>query len=152
MSNDHPIWQAEVERIYEAWREDKQPYDDFVDELPKRDRQLMILANLNYQVENGGFEQWIENGYGSQAKRVIKALYEINTEASLKAAELVEEAAEYIDFDSPCGSHIAVDDSEDEDEYEEVCNNLDKLDTVFYSINDKLVDDIEEWAVKILAK
>ena len=51
----------------------------------------VVLGNLNYQVENGGFKQWVSNGYCTAYQSVIEALTNIDTKASLKVKAMVEE-------------------------------------------------------------
>jgi hypothetical protein len=56
-------------------------YDWFIENLPREDwRAAVLLGNLNYQVENGGFEQWHYNGYVSQYERLRKYLEQVDCE------------------------------------------------------------------------
>ncbi|MFC3833420.1 DMP19 family protein [Deinococcus rufus] len=40
-----------------------QPFHLFMDTLGQRDRHLLLIQGLDSQVANGGFAQWIQNGY-----------------------------------------------------------------------------------------
>jgi hypothetical protein len=119
------IHQELMDAAYATWQDGKS-YDDFVFDLPANQRMAVLLGNLNYQVENGGFRQWVDNGYGAHAMDVRRVLDRIGTHAAYLVTNLVLIA------------HRADDDAD-----------LDKQDTAYYRINDQLMADAEAFFVRI---
>jgi len=61
MDKDHQILMDEV---YDLWRaEPTKKRLNIAESLSPLHKIAVQLGNLNYQVENGGFMQWIDNGY-----------------------------------------------------------------------------------------
>lgn len=79
--------QAVINDAYEAHYHD----DDtvFYARLGARERTAVLVQRLTGQVYNGGWAQWIYNGYGASYHETIAALHAINTPAALEAARLV---------------------------------------------------------------
>jgi hypothetical protein len=83
---EYPVWEMllkQAAQIEEQKREEhkkKYPKDhhryefDAIEELNKPQYYAWILSNLNYQVNNGGFHQWIDNGYSVEIEDLIKML------------------------------------------------------------------------------
>ena len=83
----YPACQAVMNRAYDLWQ--KYPdwtYSEFIDELSPADRSVVLIGNLNYQVENGGFSQWLTNGYGECVRELARALDAIG---AVRVAEMV---------------------------------------------------------------
>jgi hypothetical protein len=55
-------WQAIMNLAYESW-EDGLSMKDWFEALSEIEKQAVSVGKMNYQVENGGFAQWIDNGY-----------------------------------------------------------------------------------------
>lgn len=98
-------------------------YEAFLDTLDMPHRRAVVLGNLNYQVENGGFSQWILNGYSGGSVCLFSALTKIGTPAALAVKLLVKSA-------------IANSDEDDEAVYN-------KLDTAYYKLSAALMADAE---------
>jgi hypothetical protein len=116
-----------VDEAYSQWANQNWTYGEFIDSLGDRQRQAVLIANLNYQVETGGFAQWHFNSYSSRSNQLIAALEEIGTDAAIQAAQLVSRVVSQLD------------DADDEDylEFSE--------DDLFYAINAQLLIDCEAW-------
>lgn len=56
-------WQYLMDDAYSKWREEKTSYQDFIESLEKPSLRSVILGNMNNQVQNGGFSQWVANDY-----------------------------------------------------------------------------------------
>lgn len=56
----------------------------------------VMLGNLNYQVENGGFQQWVDNGYASEAlPGLLDFLKELGTENANKVWVMLTKLGKY---------------------------------------------------------
>ena len=58
--------QALMDEVYDAWRNDENNGKDKWEVLggfSEAHKVAVTFGNFNYQVENGGIEQWIYNGY-----------------------------------------------------------------------------------------
>lgn len=156
---DLPVLESIMEAAYDRYPKDKTP---FFSVLTPREKKVVALGNLNYQVENGGFHQWVSNGYCNRAsvKALREILPEIGTDEAKAVLEMVNEVAEMVDLeaeDNGCfGSYWLSDsdphDYDDDDDYEDDCGpSLDHLDTAFYKINNALMTQAEETISKIPA-
>ena len=68
-----------MDEAYELYRKhDKWSYEEFITNVPNLLSKLhlyaVVVGNLNYQVENGGWMQWYDNGYFRFASIVDEAL------------------------------------------------------------------------------
>lgn len=110
-------------------------YDDdnhvFLARLDPVARVAVLVQRLDGQVNNGGFAQWISNGYADCLKETVAALQDIATDAALVAAGLVrlaeDKAREYAERRR--GEEVDLD-------------ALDVLDDQFYAIEAALVNDL----------
>lgn len=113
MSNEkYPTWQKLMDSV-------------FAKQLTSREEEARVLANLNYQVQNGGFSQWVWNGYlkddGKELRRVLNVMGTENANAVRKmVCEVQRDAAEY------------------DDDYD-----FNALDEAYYTINDAFMMDVE---------
>lgn len=150
----------------------KDEYIKKIGELDKPHKAATIFKDFHYQVCNGGFTQWMENGYAadSSVDSLLKYFQEIGTKSSLAAVDLLESfkdinesrtedlanAKEYPDQDL----------YEDEDEYSYACADIDleeqyneklyydacnKLDISYYKLDDQLLIDFDVWLATIEA-
>lgn len=65
-----------MDDAYKLWRTQfpEQGYDYFFNELTPLLRKAVALGNLNYQVGNGGFFQWADNGYQEATRGTLRAI------------------------------------------------------------------------------
>lgn len=97
----------------------------------------VLFANLNYQVGNGGFQQWITNDYGNPAslralRKVLEGTSELNPAVHGALLEFLEKAEPAIE------SWEANDGRMDDEEWEEFTSQLDTLDTAYYAFGDQM--------------
>lgn len=150
---DYPILESIMEAAYEKYPE-KGP---FLPTLSPRERNVVALGNLNYQVENGGFHQWVSNGYCSRmaVETLNEFLTKLGTPEALEVLGMVNKVADCVDLDATnmgfCGDYWTDEpdyDEEDEewgyDPEQERINNLNSLDNRFYEINDALMQAAED--------
>ena len=117
---EHPKIQELMDAAYERWQANDWSRDQFIMRLSWEEKVAVTIGNLNYQVCNGGFMQWHDNGYSQHTKELLEALNEVGTEAALAAVELVLRFVEYVNGE----------DMEDDDGYEaafEVSEEVSKL-------------------------
>jgi len=93
----YPVWQRLMDKAYSKWEKENWSTKEFIQEhCSDLERKAVLLGNLNYQVENGGFEQWVDNGYGYFWRDTIKVLREIGTENAVKTINLINRFSQYI--------------------------------------------------------
>jgi hypothetical protein len=91
---------------------------------------------LHSQVCNGGFQQWMMNGYGKLAETTIAALEAIGSTNALTVAEMVEKVATEIEINGGNEDFI----------YEpEFADFTDRLDAQYYEISDALQKEAEAY-------
>lgn len=125
-------------------------YNEFITSLDYKEKVAVLTGNLNYQVGNGGFVQWHNNGYSSEADQLIIILekYKNGHPAIVKALQLVQEAMDTIknveSAHQQYGRRYDWDDEEEEDTHETLYVRLSPLDDDFYKIDDQFLEEIQE--------
>lgn len=100
------------------------------------ERRAVALGNLNYQVGNGGFTQWMDNGYAEVSMTVLRFISDELDK--FRGYKHLKEGL-YLAFDA---NRIGI--SEDSEEVEREDNELDRLDTKYYSLK-RIEGDMEKY-------
>jgi hypothetical protein len=130
--------QALMDAAYTAWQQEPgKSYDDFIFDLCGTQKEAVLLGNLNYQVENGGFSQWIFNGYAEFSADVRRVLDRIGTPAAREVRELVSFVIEAGRLNDERRR------SWDDDHLD-----LSEQDEAYYKINEQLLADAEAYFAK----
>lgn len=153
-------------KAYEGYKSGM-AYEDFIGTLDVQQRTAVLIGNLEYQVCNGGFHQWHDNGYSKEIDELLKTLKGMSTECPLasqvhdlvfKAKKNIQEAENLSesDFEDYNSRYHDYDDFEDDEEYEEEEDNsyelyqdayddllrMEGLDDAYYAI-------MEPWLVQV---
>jgi len=116
-----------MNEAYDRWQKEGDlgglNYNEFISRLDKPHRNAVLLGNLNYQVQNGGFRQWVGNGYATEAHQILDLLKKIGTETALKVSNMIEQLMPFLEEGLTsrgfCGSYWV------EEETEETCCECD---------------------------
>jgi hypothetical protein len=158
-----------MDEAYDKWQAGLYTsYDHMVESVSDLHKMAIVLGNLNCQVENGGFYQWVDNGYGQMAHEAVEYLNKIGTENAKKVAKWIEDLIPHIDFDQEglgCFTQhwvietetycetVQGDWNEEEEEYEEYEEEYEEeycggwsiakgLDSQYYELNKELMKEI----------
>lgn len=71
-------------------------YTEFVKALPRAEKEAVVLEDLLCQVANGGFWQWVVNGYCVSIAEVEEALKQIKKPASIKLLLMLVQIEPYL--------------------------------------------------------
>lgn len=119
--------------------------DEIAAVMPAKVNAAVVLANANYQVCNGGFSQYVCNGYHAGVPSVIQLLTGAVTLGVPQAADALAIFEEFSarlaaeERNSPPLGHF----QDDEDEMDEDGDSYDDLDTRYYKLDgDKLGQDV----------
>jgi hypothetical protein len=128
------VKESRKRKVQEASEHDL--WDKVVDKAAGKDSKWDSVIDLMAQVWNGGFEQWIINGYAADEGLIaIHMLNMLETDAGGQVAELVSQA---LNSDFATGHE-----GFREEEYVKAAESLDELDTQFYAgLDDQLVQDL----------
>lgn len=139
-------WQAYLDILYENREQQYTPeyYKEWFQQLPTSGKIAITLAHLNYQVENGGFGQWLFNEYPKDDDFLnVMSLIQSHTsnQKILKGLELAEAAIRL---------EIQRDDENRTDFEDEEYTILDALDQAFYNLNfaEAVEEEFGEWFLK----
>lgn len=105
MSVECPVWQQIVDEIYHRDYDTAGglrasfTYDEMLQQLNEFETDLVLLASLNYQVQNGGFQQWIANKYSDHLDETVDALNRVNTSVSNCIAHMLIHIDASVDVD-----------------------------------------------------
>lgn len=160
MEEKHAVWQGLMDRAYSKLEKENWSKAEFIREhCSDLERKAVLLGNLNYQVENGGFGQWVDNRYGIFWEDTIEVLRQIGTENAMKTINLINRFSQYINknpdecewlTEIKTNSVIYYDEESDEwleDEIEEEINPgwdiACEISSEYYKFNQFLMDEIE---------
>ena len=125
-----------MDKFYEKWQGSKETsLKEMLSNTDGTTCDAVVLGNLNYQVENGGFYQWADNGYVLNLIETCNALIRINTENAKKVLKMLNAIYPHVNFEARSrgcfGEYWKVQDYDeevececwdaDEDEYDEDC-------------------------------
>ena len=116
----------------------------FFSVLTPREKEVVALGNLNYQVENGGFTQWVDNGYCSRESTtaLFSFLKSLGTVEADKVTKMIRKVCKYVNLDAEhkgcLGGYL-------KDEGYEPTELFDEFTSQFYKINNILLDSAEEF-------
>ena len=84
-------------------------HSDLISYLANLDDKQMIdavvIGNMNYQVENGGWEQWVYNGYCTSYIHLVDALERVDTHYANKVLDMLNIVAERLSNDVLDGNY-----------------------------------------------
>lgn len=139
MDNCYDRWQQHNRDIKDGGL--KWSYNDFIDQLTPYEKTAVILGNLNYQVENGGFMQWDDNGYSDYYDDIYDFIESTDFVDKDKLIDLVDEFQSIKDSIDKLDSY--------DDFYTEDCEtryrSMNNLDSRYYDIEDSWKDYVNEY-------
>jgi hypothetical protein len=145
-----PTFQNLMDRAYDRWQSAEQMSKQaFWDQLDAAERVAVFCGNMNYQVENGGFAQWLDNGYGTDEtiRFIIRLNKRLDTDAAKQVNELLFQLLATLRnfrIEDPSDTWRDLDEC-DADEFMDCLN---PLDTKFYDVNDAWCTDLEALLTK----
>lgn len=93
--NNRDYHQELMDAACSLWKENNWSYTKLLTQLPNNQRAAVLLGTLNYQVLNGGFYQWYDNGYYQGTNSLLRVLSRMESSCPLAGAvrALVEQAS-----------------------------------------------------------
>lgn len=123
-----------MDEAYNNWKSGWNKRDFYLSLEPKH-RAAVVIGNLNYQVENGGFYQWVDNRYAEDSKDFLYfALKEMGKQENI--ANTVIELLDKVYDINP------LDNDDSEEDYQ---NPYNIFDDKYYEINEDFMKKTEEW-------
>jgi len=130
-----------MDQAYARWSEGMGP-DEFWAQLSAAEEVAVATGNLNYQVENGGFSQWLGNRYATPASvAVLRATLARCGEPGEAGLKILNEFLSAIAWDQGEYDESALDD-EDWDTMQAAC---DRLSSAFYKVNTAMVEAVDAY-------
>jgi tetratricopeptide (TPR) repeat protein len=127
---ERSTWASVVNRAGRLWNVDRQASRaEFYQGLHPLQRKAVQLWELNGQVMNGGFPQWLENGHGAWIGDVVDTLKQIGTD-SARAVQSILESIELHARDEDANRRMA-----------ELLASTDR----YYRIAPQFGTDVEAW-------
>lgn len=120
-----------MDRAYDRWQKAHWSQENFWAQLSPREKVAVYVGNLNNQVCNGGFSQWVFNGYSDCSEELLQILPLLG-DTSREVARLI---GDVLDEEN---QHLWSDDDDGDDwDYSK------DYDRLFYSINEKMLEECE---------
>lgn len=126
-----------MDHAYHAWGHHQEwSQEEFLDQLNAVERFAVHTGNLNYQVENGGWAQWADNGYASdETVAYLRRQLLKGGPASVNVLHIMERALPMLkELDNAAG---------DED-VSDIYAQLDPLCSEYYAINEAFMGEVEQ--------
>jgi len=85
--------QALMDEVYSAWQKEENKGKgkwDVLDGFSEAHQIAVVFGNFNYQVENGGIEQWIYNGYFQDDAEKLAGFLEIGAETDTRCRTILD--------------------------------------------------------------
>jgi len=131
---EQSTWGRLANRAYQLWRADPQASrTEFYWGLHPLQRRAVQLWDLNGQVMNGGFPQWIANGFGHWIADVIESVKQIGTRPARAVQSILEGVA-----------RLAAGPETQEEADDNVGGLLEYTDR-YYALAPEFADDVENW-------
>lgn len=134
----HPIWEELVNQAYDGYSNSGWNYTEFLFSLNHSQKMAVLLANLNYQVENGGVEQWIFNRYAKEYEQLRIALSKLGTVLAVQVRERLDALRDEY-------PGLFTDQNYDIEKDPSLIEKVEAFDDWYYSINEEFMDEIEGW-------
>lgn len=106
---DMMAWHNLTSRAYEKWDKGSLKglrYTEFLRALPDAEKAAVLLDSLVGQVLNGGFLQWIVNGYCCAIADVIAVVKQVEQPASRQVLLMLVQIEPYIQKDREKGENF----------------------------------------------
>lgn len=136
-----------MDEAYNLWQSNPDwNSQDFINNLKSKiHKDAVVLGNLNYQVENGGFDQWWFNEYGPRDYRYLmnEILHSVNIQSFQIVLNIVRKAVPKLEELSRIQNNWGEDDEDDEAFILE--KELDDLNSEYYEVNDQFMEDVEKY-------
>lgn len=138
--------QTLMNQACDRWQKDRtMSKADFFDSLDADERFAVHTGNLTYQVQNGGFMQWRDNGYATP-EAVGYLRHTLTRMGSPAATEVRKLLDQFASFTEACEDARRM----DEDEWDELRAALDPLDIAFYDVDETFLAECESWLVSMM--
>ena len=142
-------WQTLAEQANDKWYNGNlkgKRYSEFIKALPKAEKDAVVLEDLLAQVANGGFWQWIINGYCVSIADVIEVLKLIRKPASIKLLLLLVQVQPYLQKNAEKGDgfekYVAANITDAEHPF---WDRLDKFSYQFHDLRDVWEQEVEAY-------
>lgn len=159
-TNTKSVHQELMNKAYELWKKEenkKLKYSDFLDLILKELGEIyfhaVITGNLNYQVCNGGFNQWHDNGYSKVIDEIIDFFNMISNKHKtiLTVLDILNEFNEEL-----CWMEDGIQEAKKSLSYEykqffeekleeNFFERIEKIDHMYYDINEELEKVLEDY-------
>ena len=148
MINELRIWQGLMDRAYDKWKQNRDwSYNQFLLNLDSIEKKAVILGNFNSQVLNGGFVQWVDNGYASGGGRELLVI--LDEMGDQRVSQLVKPVLEHVDLsleNRGWGGDYWLN---NELEMEELLEELNGLTDKYYDFYGEFELEVEEYLGKL---
>ena len=151
MNLDNTVWQQLMTSAYDKWQDGNVKYERWLSGLPRVEMDAVLLGNLNYQVENGGITQYVDNGYCScNYHPLLALLLRIDTPRSIELSDKLHNFCQkFVNVGkkakSPYNNWLCESDDEIFDEALQAAST--KFDNWYYSkpFHDEFMADVEKF-------
>jgi hypothetical protein len=133
MNSAYARWQA-TEGMTQA---------EFWSGLSLAERVAVFAGNLNYQVENGGFVQWYDNGYSACREELRFICHRIGTPAAIEVADVLDRVGAIISSAPPRGFV-----GDREDDWDVFYYKLEQLDKTYDAVATAFLADVEAYLAR----
>lgn len=142
-SKTDSFWQFIMDNSYKLW-DSEMSRADFLNTLSDYEKLAVQFGNFNYQVENGGLIQWLENRYSDD----FEDLYEFLRESDyIDKQEFLNILDYFLYVKAEIDNLDTYDDWYDKDYYSRI-KTLEDFDSKYYEIQDSWKEYFEDYLIQ----
>jgi tetratricopeptide (TPR) repeat protein len=133
---EQSTWDRLVNRAYQRWKGELSHMSrgEFYQWIHPLQRKAVLLRELNNQVFNGGFPQWVLNGYGAWINELVDAVKQVGTDAAREVRVILEGVSLLANTE----------DSRTEENEDNLAGLLEYTDR-YYNVMSRFGEDVETW-------
>lgn len=132
------VIQPIMDAAYAKWQGKNWSQQQFWMHLDYIEKVAVYVGNLNYQVENGGFYQWVDNLYNECLDELKIILDEINTHASRRVKVLATAAVRIVR------------ELEEDNDWFDWRGGTDEMDNEYYELSGEFLSDTAVYIQKLM--
>lgn len=151
-----------MDKAYDFWNQpgNEMDWSQLQDAVSDVEKAALVIGKMNQQVENGGWTQWIDNGYFGDIDTIQSYVSQIPGPASKKVYEILsrveKEGNTYKEMEAiskgisdGMGYNYGYEEGTEAQEYmDNVYEYFDEMDDAYYAINDEFLQEVNSWLIQ----
>lgn len=146
--SEYPVLERLMKSAYDRYQANPNwSATDFHAQLTPAETIAVHIGNMNYQVGNGGWSQWFDNGYGRRPGVFTFIVFQLNKMETPNAKTVIKLMTLAMKRQSFITEAMENDESW-EPVYQEALDLFGDVDSLYYLVDDDFLGEVEEFIIK----